>query len=179
MLLYGAYPRLLLAMLADVARACLTLSRALIVPSVLFLPPLLSALYLAAGLYHHRPLKVGESAILTSHSQRDFELKTPVEVKVDIANFRHPQLNRRLWRLRATQPGDWELNLDGPTTMVVSASPEAAYPWIDPLDDALAHPTRAHLSKIFRAPWWLALLLFFLLWSWLLTLHSRRGNRAA
>ncbi len=185
MLLYGAFPRLLLETLVDVGRACLRLSASLVLPCLLFLPPLFLGLYLGAGFYQHRATHPGESVILRSPSGGIWKLEAPPEVSVEVSEFQHPKIPQTLWRLRPTRAGHWTLSLKGPEgshkmlPLVARSPSDSSRIWLSPLETSLDYPSEGWFSQRWKMPWWAVFLLAFLLWSTVLSLLPRRGNRSA
>lgn len=185
MLLYGASPQLLLKTLIDVGRACLRLSASLLLPCFLFLSPLFLGLYVSAGFYQHRAIHPGESVILRAPSGGVWKLEATPEISVEVSEFQHPKLPRTLWRLRPTRAGHWTLSLKGPegshTTrpLVARAPSDSSRTWLSPLETSLDYPSGDWFPQRWKTPWWAVFLLAFLLWSALLALLPRRGNRSA
>lgn len=185
MLLYGAFPQVLLKTLIDVGGACLRLSASLFLPCLLFLPPLFLGLYVGAGFYQHRAIHPGESVILRAPAGGVWKLEATPEISVEVSEFQHPKLPQTLWRLRPTQAGDWTLSLRGPegshtVVPLVARSPsDSSKRWLSPLETSLDYPSEDWFSQTWKMPWWAVLLLAFLLWSTVLSLLPRRGNRSA
>lgn len=182
MLLYSAYPRVLMGCLGSVLKSSLRLSLSLLMPSLLFVLPLAFGLFLSAGLAQYRPVQPGESVMLSAKSEDQFRLQAPSEVHVEVDGFRHRDLPQTTWRLRPTERGRWRLTLAGESgtsftqDLVVG---EKASTWISPFaQEGLQYPPRVYLLAGFLTPWWLVLLLWFLGFSWLLSLLPSPGNRA-
>lgn len=182
MLLYSAYPRVLLGCLGSVLKSSLRLSLSLLMPSLLFALPLALGLVLSAGFAQYRPIQPGESITLTAKSEDQLRLQAPSEVRVEVDGFHHRDLTQTTWRLRPSERGRWRLTLAGEKganfkqDLVVG---ERSSTWISPFAQVgLQYPQRVYLLAGFPTPWWLVLLLWFLGFSWLLSLLPSPGNRA-
>ena len=181
MLLYSAYPRVLMGCLGSVLKSSLRLSLSLLMPSLLFVLPLAFGLFLSAGFAQYRPVQLGESVMLSAESEEQFRLQAPSEVRVEVDGFRHRDLSQTTWRLRPSERGRWRLTLAGKggasftQDLIVG---EKASTWISPFAQVgLQYPPRVYLLAGFLTPWWLALLLWFLAFSCLLSLLPSPGNR--
>lgn len=181
MLLYSAYPRVLLGCLSSVLKSSLRLSLSLLMPSLLFALPLALGLFLSAGFAQYRPVQPGESIMLIVKSEEQFRLQAPSEVRVEVDGFHHRDLSQTTWRLRPSERGRWRLILGGEggasftQDLVVG---EKASTWISPFaQTGLQYPQRVYLLAGYQLPWWLVLLLWFLAFSWLLSLLPSPGNR--
>jgi hypothetical protein len=203
-LLYGAFPRVMLRSLWSVTRASAGLSWALLAPSLWFCLPLFPALILAAGLYSQRPVQAGEPVLvwLKGKAAAEWTLEPSSAFEVEVDGFTLPDGSARTWRLRARQAGRTELTfrqgaqklekslqVGGGLKLLSDRRVAGGLSWLGaPLESPL--PASAGVSEIrvdypprelawrgWSAPWWVLLLLAFLAWSWLLALLPAPGNR--
>jgi hypothetical protein len=205
-LLYGAYPAVMLRALAAVIRACGRLSWSLLAPSLWFCLALWPVLAIAAALYAHQPVPVGQSVLLELRSAgaSSWTLQAPPGLPVEIDGFTRPGGQARLWRLRPPVEGEFRLLLESggqslETTLWVgeglrllsSGRRPAGLRWLlEPFERPLPadcgvaeirldYPPRTLSWKGWSLPWWVVLLLAFLAWSWLLALVFPPGNRGS
>lgn len=204
-MLYGAYPGVLMRCLLDVTRACGSLSLSLLWPSLWFTAPLLAGVVVVSGAYSHQPVQVGQSVLISlEHAgpDADWQLRPSPAFEVEIGGFHHPTRPVRLWRIKPKESGELSLLFErGDLTATKSLSAgegslllnPARYPvgwsWLlSPLESPLPaglnsisveYPSRTLSWKGLSAPWWLLLLLAFLAWSWLLALLPVRRSHQA
>jgi hypothetical protein len=114
-LLYGAYPKVMVTTLVAVSRASFSLSLSLLVPSLWFTLPLWAGIVVVSSVYSHRPAQVGEPVLVTlEHNGRDghghdWNLKASPQFDIDVDSFRHPSKPQQFWRLRPLSEGDLTL----------------------------------------------------------------------
>lgn len=201
-LLYGAFPRVMLRSLWAVTRACGSLSWALLGPSLWFCLPLLPVLILAASLYSQRPAQVGDPVLVWLRGRGDWALAAPPGVELEVNGFLTPDGATRYWRLKPARAGSLQLVFSQGGRKVekslrvgegLDVLSERRLPfglsWLaEPLE--LPLPGDSGVSEIgvdysprhlayagWSVPWWLLLLLAFVAWSWLLTFLPAPGKR--
>lgn len=110
--LYKDAPRPLFGALGDLCKAGLKVGRLLLLPSILMLLPILPTLPWLSSLYQYRPVEPGESVVLSVNTAapQSVKLKLPAGVKLDAPRVASPE--EVFWRLRADQPGLYELEVD-------------------------------------------------------------------
>lgn len=190
-LLYGAFPGVLLRSLGAVARASLALSLSLLLPSLLFTVPLLAAVVITGSFYAYRPAQVGEPILVTLEGSSDWQLQTSAQYEI-AARFRHPYRPLQIWRLRPLAAGNLSLEFRNGSATTLKSLRVAEGGWISrarhrpgwawllsplepPLPSGLRQMTVLYAPRElgwmgYSAPWWLLLLLAFAGWSWLLAL---------
>ena len=196
-LLYGAFPKVMLRSFGAVAKASGRLFLSLLLPSLLFTPPLLVALVLCASRYAYQPATVGQSTLVTLEGSQEWKLKPSPQFQTE-ASFRHPSRNLQVWRLRPLVAGVLVLDFErGGVTATKSLNagegwmnPERRTGWAwlasplePPLPEGITTLSVRYAPRViswhgYSAPWWLLLLLAFVAWSWLLTLLSLPGKWA-
>lgn len=188
-LLYGAFPRVMLRSLAALTRACAALTLSLLPPCLLFTFPLLVGLAVASGYYEHRPANLGEPVLVRLEGNSDWQLQPGAQFAIE-ASFRYPSRPLQVWRLRPLAEGELGLEFRNGTLRTSKSLRVADEGWTHgtrnqfgwawlmspfepPLPEGLRsvtvlYPPRVLAWNGYSAPWWLLLLLAFLGWSWLL-----------
>lgn len=203
-LLYGAYPKVMLRSLRDVVGASVRLSACLLWPSLWFTLPLLVGVVVANSVYAYRPVRVAESVVvgLVAETATPWKLQPSPLFEIEVDGFRHPLSPAVYWRIKPLAEGRLALVFQGPEKAIgkelrVDARPggmlcRSRYPlgwsWLlAPLEAPLPsglhsvsveYPERVLSWNGWAAPWWALLLLAFLGWSWLLAFLGRPGNRS-
>lgn len=197
-LLYGAFPRVMLRSLGALTRACARLSLSLLLPSLLFSLPLIMGFVLCAGRYAYRPASLGQSILVTLEGSPEWTLRSSPEFAVE-ATFRSPSKTLRAWRLKPLMAGALTLNFEN-GALTTSKSLSVGQGWVNPqrhplgwswlispleppLPDGITNLSVRYAPQMISwnghsAPWWLLLLLAFVAWSWLFTLLPTPGNWA-
>ncbi|MCA9792288.1 MAG: hypothetical protein KC910_10855 [Candidatus Eremiobacteraeota bacterium] len=150
--LYRDLPRQILACLADLLRASLVWGRQLLRPGLAFLVPLAWVTLPLYGYWHARPLEVGESVLV-----RGSQLEVPEGVTIEAGPVTLD--SQRVWRLKASRPGDFALLVGG---QQVTLRVGQGWVW----SSRLGYPPRQLWLGDRSLPWWLALLV----WAGLFTL---------
>jgi hypothetical protein len=80
---------------------------------VLMLPVMIIIIQLAAR-YEYRPLSVGESTLIRATVAADIpiqevRIEIPEGIEVETSPLRIPDKDRIFWRIRAVEPGEWEI----------------------------------------------------------------------
>lgn len=200
--LYKDEPRPMMASFWDLCRSSLELGRALLAPAVLFLLPLLLVSGPLISCYEHRSLKVEENVLLWVQAEFDdidsLQLDLPAGIEMDSGPVRDATSGDVAWRLQATEPGTYRLRLTKSGQSVEKRlrveqglkplNPQRSKSWLhwvwQPTESVLpgdAWADRVRLDYPKRElwlmdrvwPWWLLLLLGFLLAA---TLTRRLGQ---
>ncbi|MBX3169576.1 MAG: hypothetical protein KF760_19395 [Candidatus Eremiobacteraeota bacterium] len=104
LLLYGDSPRILGKVWLDLAATSLRLGRALLAPSLVSLLLLLGALQGLESYCRYRPIRVGESFLVSVPAQAALDLSHADGLRLDSPGLFDGQ-STCFWRLVATQPG--------------------------------------------------------------------------
>lgn len=142
--LYRDLPRQILACLADLLRASLVWGRHLLRPALAFLVPLAWVVLPLYGYWHARPLKVDESVLV-----RGSRLEVPEGVTIEAGPVTLD--GQRVWRVKASKPGNFTLFLGGEQ---VNLRVGEGWVWSSRID----YPARQLWLGDRPLPWWLALL---------------------
>jgi hypothetical protein len=110
-LLYGAFPKVMLRALAAVTRACVSLSLSLLIPSLWFTLPLLVGVVITSASYAHRPVEVGEPVLVSLQYPHgdghgpEWRLDPSPQFAIEVDDFRYPSKPVHLWRIRPLTEG--------------------------------------------------------------------------
>lgn len=80
---------------------------------ILMIPVIIIIIQLAAR-YEYRPLSVGESTLVRATVAvdipiQDVRIEAPEGIKVETSPLRIPDKDKIFWRIRAVEPGEWEI----------------------------------------------------------------------
>lgn len=128
--LYKDHPRPMFKALWELQVASLRLGWVLLLPSLLFLIPLILVLPYLAASYTHRPLKVGESAVVSlegATAEATLELPTGLNLEagplvyptpLSPNNFSKVPRKNYSWRVSGSEPGSYQATFKAGRTEV-------------------------------------------------------------
>lgn len=204
-LVYGAYPPTMLISLAAVTRATGRLFLSLLPVCLLFTVPFILGVSLALVAGSVQAATVGQPLLVSLEHQKggptSWSLNPSPSYIVDVDGFRHPAKLATYWRIRPLAEGDHTLTFRSQGLSIAKklkvgegsglASPVRytlgltwiVAPWEAPLVSGaqsitIHYPQKMSAWRGWAFPWWLQLLLGFLVWSWLLVFIPLPGNQA-
>jgi len=123
--LYNDDLRLMVTAQKDILKSTLGYMRYSVVPMLFLIVPVVLIMIQLSLWYDRRPLAPGDAALVTVHyrSSASFDehvaLRVPEGLKVETPPVRIPEKKEVVWRIKALNPGSYELAFEGnPATVI-------------------------------------------------------------